>query len=95
MQRYNTSDKNPVDHEKEKILNETLPAIRKMPVYDPDAEVNSLCLTIRYWITSMQRVNNKTNLERVTSRARIKLIKELSYLQNTTEELQKSLVERK
>lgn len=43
MQRYNTSDKNPVDHEKEKKLNETLPAIRKMPVYDPDAEVNSLC----------------------------------------------------
>lgn len=69
--------------------------IRQMPVFDPDAEVNSLCMTIGSWISSIQRVNNSVDFSRITTKARIQLVKELSYLERTVDNIQESLIERK
>lgn len=92
-QRYVTKVKRPMEYEQDRINKEKPPAIRQMPAYDPDSEVNSLCMTIGYWITSMQRVNNKENLRRITTKARIQLMKELSFLESTIGNLQETLVE--
>lgn len=93
-QRYVPKGKSSVPDFCENSRKEKPPAIRQMPVYDPDADVNSLCLTIGYWITSMQRVNNKVDFKRITTKARIQLMRELSFLENTIGSLQESLVER-
>ena len=70
------------------------PAIRQMPEYDPDSEVNSLCMTIDSWISSIQRVNNSDNLSKITSKASLRLMKKLSFLEHTINNIQDSLVER-
>lgn len=70
------------------------PAIRKMPEYDPDAEVNSLCMTIDYWISSIQRVNNSDNMIKITNKASLQLMKKLSFLEHSIQDIQRSLVER-
>lgn len=69
--------------------------IRQMPVFDPDSEVNSLCMTIGSWISSIQRVNNSVDFNRITTKARLQLVKELSYLERTVNNIQESLIERK
>ena len=69
-------------------------AIRKMPVYNPDAEVNSLCMTIDSWISSMNRVYNSDNFQRITNKASLQLIKKLSFLEHSINVIQESLVER-
>lgn len=70
------------------------PEIRKMPEYDPDSEVNSLCMTIDSWISSIQRVKNSENFERITTKASLRLMKKLSFLEHTINSTQESLVER-
>lgn len=69
-------------------------AIRQMPVYDPDSEVNSLCMTIESWISSMERVRNSDNFTKITSKASLHLMKKLSFLEHTIHSMQESLVER-
>ncbi len=70
------------------------PAIREMPEYDPDSEVNSLCMTIDSWISSIKRVNNSENFPKITHTASLRLMKKLSLLENTITQVQESLVER-
>lgn len=70
------------------------PAIRQMPEYDPDSEVNSLCMTIDSWISSIQRVDNPDNLSKITTKASLRLMKKLSFLEHTITNIQDSLVER-
>lgn len=69
-------------------------AIRKMPKYNPDAEVNSLCMTIDSWISSMNRVYNSDNFQKITNKASLQLIKKLSFLEHSINVIQESLVER-
>ncbi len=69
-------------------------AIREMPKYDPDAEVNSLCMTIDSWNSSFQRVYNSENFKKITKNARLQLMKKLSLLEHTINIIQESLVER-
>lgn len=69
-------------------------AIRQMPVYDPDSEVNSLCMTIESWISSIERVRNSDNFTKITSKASLHLMKKLSFLEHTINSMQESLVER-
>ena len=69
-------------------------AIRQMPEYDPDAEVNSLCMTIDSWISSIQRVHNSENFNKITNKASLQLMKKLSFLEHTVNSIQESLVER-
>lgn len=69
-------------------------SIRQMPEYDPDSEVNSLCLTIDSWISSMNRVSSSDNFPKITKAARLKLMKKLSILEHTINVIQESMVER-
>jgi hypothetical protein len=69
--------------------------IQRMPLYDPDAEVNSLCMTMESWISSLQRVRNSDNFPRITDKASLQFMKKLSFLEHTINDLQDSLVERK
>ena len=73
---------------------EPSPRIRQMPVYDPDSEVNSLCMTIDSWVSSIQRVHSSENFNKITSKASIRLIKKLTYLEHTIHTMQDTLVER-
>lgn len=69
-------------------------AIHQMPQYDPDAEVNSLSMTIDSWISSIQRVHNSDNFSKITNKASLQLMKKLSLLEHTVNVIQESLVER-
>ncbi len=66
-------------------------AIRQMPQYDPDSEVNSLCMTIDSWISSMQRVHSSENFRKITNKASLQLMKKLSFLEHTVNLIQESL----
>ena len=68
--------------------------IRQMPKYDPDSGVNSLCMTIESWISSMQRVKNSEDFVKITEKASLHLMKKLSALEFTINGMQESLVER-
>ena len=68
--------------------------IRQMPEYDPDSEVNSLCMTISSWISSIKRVNDNADFGKITMKARLRLGKQLVALVTTIDDIQKSLEER-
>lgn len=68
--------------------------IRQMPAYNPDADINSLCMTIGSWVSSMERVNRTANYSMISRRAMLELMKQLTILENTISTLQKSLIER-
>ena len=68
--------------------------IRQMPEYDPDAEVNSLCMTISAWINSIERANQKIDYSNITGKAKLELMKQLTILDRTITNMQKALVER-
>lgn len=57
-----------------------IPEIKKMPEYDPDADISSLALTIPFWITSIQRTKRVTQIESTSSSARSQLIQQLYQL---------------
>ena len=80
------------ERKEEKIAEK--PAIRQMPRYDPDSDVNSLCMTIDSWISSIQRVNNSENLSKISTKASLKLMHKLSFLEHTINSIQDTLVER-
>ena len=69
------------------------PEIRKMPRYDPDAEISSLVLTIPSWISSIERAAERTNFEKVSFQASNKLKEQLSILQSTVVKVRRYLEE--
>lgn len=69
-------------------------SIRQMPAYNPDAEVNSLCMTISSWVSSMDRVNHSVDFSSISSKAMIDLVRQLTILEQTVAVLRKSLAER-
>ncbi len=68
--------------------------IRQMPKYDPDSGVNSLCMTIDSWISSVQRVRTSEDFPKITEQASLRLMKKLSGLEYVINGMQDSLVER-
>ncbi|EKE02063.1 MAG: hypothetical protein ACD_20C00430G0005 [uncultured bacterium] len=54
--------------------------VKDMPVYDPDAEISSLTLTIPSWISSIERTLSNSDFNKTSSKARIKLQNELKQL---------------
>ncbi len=68
--------------------------IRQMPQYNPDSEVNSLCMTIDSWISSIERVKNSDNFGKITGEASDYLMNKLTSLDNTIGRVQESLMER-
>ena len=72
--------------------NESLPEIRKMPEYDPDAELNSLSLTLPSWINSINRIRN-SYIGDSSIKAKNELHIGLCQLSETAELLKKHLEE--
>jgi hypothetical protein len=68
-------------------------SIKKMPVYDPDAEISSLTLTIPSWISSINRVRSTADFSDVTDNACRKLEKELAQLKETINNMLAALKE--
>ena len=56
------------------------PGIRRIPQYDPDAQISSLALTIPSWISSIERAMNQTNFPETTHEARNRLNGQLASL---------------
>ena len=54
--------------------------IKKKPVYDPDAEISSLALTMPSWSGSIIRVTESTDFKRISKDAKNKLLVELHNL---------------
>lgn len=53
---------------------------QSMPVFDPDADITGLTLTIPSWTGSIHRIQTKTDLSIISSAARSALIRELHVL---------------
>lgn len=70
-----------------------VPKIRLMPVYDPDAEISSMALTIPSWVSSMERAHNRTDYSKTSVTARINLVKQLAILERTIYIIQKEIEE--
>ena len=68
--------------------------IRQMPEYDPDSGVNSLCMTIESWISSIQRVRYSDDFELISNKACLRLMKKMTGLEYIINEVQETLVER-
>jgi len=51
--------------------------IKKLPQYDPDAEIASLTLTIPSWIGTIQRVRENTDFTQISKEARNRLLRQL------------------
>ncbi len=62
-------------------------SIKDMPVYDPDAEIVSLSLTIPSWVSSIIRVRGTSNMEETSTEARDRLKKELTGLKSTVDKM--------
>lgn len=52
----------------------TIPSVKDMPTFDPDASVTELTLTIPSWLGSMKRTNEHTDFNIVSDTAKAKLI---------------------
>ena len=65
--------------------------IKDMPVYDPDAELIGMALTIPSWVSSLERLEQKMKLDDVSPKAKLRLIRELTTLDNKVIELSRSL----
>lgn len=62
-------------------------SIKDMPIFDPDAEISSLTLTIPSWISSMKRTEAIADLEMVSAKAKSKLMYALENLKETADTL--------
>ena len=59
--------------------------IKDMPAFDPDAEINSLALTIPSWISSVNRTRSAARFSLLTSESRSQLEQQLLQLQKTVQ----------
>lgn len=57
--------------------------VKDMPIYDPDAEISSLTLTIPSWVSSINRTLSIADFNKVSDNAKIKLQNELKNLEYT------------
>lgn len=65
--------------------------IKRIPSYDPDAEISSLALTIPSWIASIDRKCSNTIMEETSAQARQNLIKALTELSLVSDEIVKQI----
>jgi len=86
-------DKNSTSTEIEKLEDEPVESVKKMPTYDPDAEIASLTLTIPSWRTSIERIRSFPDMQNVSSAAKAFLRRELSSLRSTIEDLVSTIEE--
>ena len=68
-------------------------SIKDMPVFDPDAEIISLSLTIPSWISSIRRVQTSSDFSQVSMNAKNRLREELYKINITIEDIMKAIEE--
>jgi len=85
LQKQNSSESNSLP----------IPAgsIKEMPVYDPDAEISSLTLTVPSWISSINRTRSASDFNDITGDACRSLEKELEKLKETINHMLQALKE--
>ncbi|MDO4166103.1 MAG: hypothetical protein Q4D32_01730 [Eubacteriales bacterium] len=71
----------------------SVPGIKNMPKYDPDAELSSLSLTIPMWINSLKRTQDTAKFGHASSFALDKLSRQLEQLTRQIKELQRQMQE--
>lgn len=69
------------------------PSVKDMPVYDPDAEVTGLTLTVPSWTSSVIRAMEKSNFYEVSEKAKAELKIALNNLKKEIEILLKEIEE--
>ena len=87
----------PPDRIRKKIMSERDPryrkdiqintAIKEMPAYDPDAELNRLTYTIETWDRSITRAKENADFQKTTEEGRAALFRALKILAGDTENL--------
>jgi len=71
----------------------TISSIKDMPIYDPDAEISGLALTIPSWVSSINRARVATDLRQTSYDARCKLKKELFGLKEAIDSMLETIKE--
>lgn len=95
FRRYNESRLNlstGAERKKSKTAAE-VPVIKKMPVYDPDAEIKGLTLTIPSWRSSIERTKTISDLNAVSPTAKELLREALSDLKEEVDKMLKAIEE--
>lgn len=69
----------------------TGPSVKDMPEFDPDAEINSLALTIPSWVQSLKRIRSTVKMPLITDEGRQHLRDELHRLISTASRLDSTL----
>ncbi len=67
------------------------PSVKDMPEFDPDAEINSLALTIPSWVQSLKRTRSTAKFSLITDNGRYRLQDELHQLISTADKLRSAL----
>ena len=70
---------------------EDIPTIRKLPKYDPDAEISSLTLTIPSWVSSIHRTCSNAPFDNISDGAKYKLRCQLFELKNAIFTIEKTM----
>ena len=68
-------------------------SVKNMPVYDPDAEISSLTLTIPSWISSINRTCSAADPSRITANARNRLETQLLELKKAIDFILAAIME--
>lgn len=71
----------------------SVPTIKDMPKYDPDAEITGLTLTIPSWASSIDRTRSKADFENISDNARNKLSGALQNLMEAINEMLSAIKE--
>lgn len=69
----------------------TGPSVKDMPVFDPDAEINSLALTIPSWVQLLNRTRSTEKLSLITEEGRTNLKNKLRHLISVASKLDSAL----
>ncbi len=70
-----------------------VPSVKDMPEFDPDAELNSVALTIPSWISSIERAYKKSNFALVSGKTKHEVQKAALELQSTIKKLLTAIME--
>lgn len=79
------------DSQHGQVLLSVGPSVKDMPEYDPDAEINSLTLTIPSWVQSLNRTRSTAKFSQITDNGRHRLREELHHLISTADKLRSAL----
>ena len=71
----------------------SIPSVKDMPAFDPDAEITALTLTIPSWASSIKRTQTNTDFDRVSNYAKDKLTAALIDLRHTISKMLSSIKE--